>query len=86
MKIEKEQNRPINPYRKNSIMWSLMEGSIQEEYDGLPGWSDLTKRKIGEVLGISTNTVVAYICEIKRRTGYVVRFCDGRTARDDEEG
>ncbi len=73
-----EQQRPINPYRKNTVMWSLMEGSIQEEYDGLPGWSDLTRRQIGEVLGIHPQTVTNYIRKIKRDTDYKVSFYDGR--------
>ncbi len=74
----KVKERPINPYRKNSIMWSLMEGSIQGEFDGLPGWSDLTAQEIGEVLVVNTNTIAHYVHRIKQRTGYEVIFRDGR--------
>ncbi len=81
-----EKERPVNPYRKNTVMWSLMQGSIQEEYDGLPGWSDLTTQQIGELLCTTSNTVTTYICKIKRRTGYEVHFCDGRRGDDEKEG
>lgn len=55
-------DKPKNPYRKGSLIWSVMEGD----------WEDLTVRKIAEVLDSVPNTVYSTISRIKKETGYDV--------------
>ena len=55
-------NKPENPYRKGSIIWSVMEGD----------WEDLTVRQIAEVLDAGQNAVYMSISRIKKETGYDV--------------
>ena len=49
-----------------------MEGGLQGEFDGLPGWADLTVAQIGEVLATTAATVSAYLRRIHKETGYAV--------------
>ncbi len=53
---------PENPYRRGSLIWSIMEGD----------WGDLTVSQIAEVMDCSRHTVVYYLSQIKRETGYAV--------------
>lgn len=66
--------RPINPYRRGDIIWSIMEGGLQEEFDGLPGWSDLDREQVAEVFGILPDNVSTYLCRIRKKTGYRVKI------------
>lgn len=74
-------DKPVNPYRRGTRVWMLMEGGIQEEFDGLPGWEDLDTAQIGELLGCSRSNVRKLISIIRTQTGYTVPHLDGRTAR-----
>lgn len=65
-------SRPVNPFRRGSVIWSVMEGGLQGEFDGLPGWADLTTAQIGEVLDTTAANVSAYLRRIRRETGYTV--------------
>ena len=73
--------RPDNPYRRGTRIWMLMEGGLQEEYGGRPGWEDLDVEQIGEVLGCSRSNVRKLLSLIRTQTGYQVHHVDGRTAR-----
>lgn len=55
-------DKPKNPYRKGTTVWSVMEGD----------WEDLNVRKIAEVLDVPLGTVSTAISRIKRETGYDV--------------
>lgn len=61
-------NKPQNPYRPRTIIWSIFEGD----------WSDLTAGEIAQVLGTSPNAIRCYISTILRQTGYRVPRMDGR--------
>lgn len=54
--------KPENPYRKGSIIWSVMEGE----------WGDLTAHQIAEVLDTTRNTVYSMISKIRKDTGWAV--------------
>lgn len=54
--------KPDNPYKKGSIIWSIMEGD----------WEDLTAEQIGEVLLVQKENIIRQISKIKKDTGYVV--------------
>lgn len=81
-----ETGRPNNPYREGSMTQALMEGALQGEFDGLPGWEDLTAKEIGEVLGGHRgDSITSAIGRIQRETGYEVQYVrldsHGRKAR-----
>lgn len=59
--------RPEDPYRKGSLIWSVMEGD----------WEDLTARQIAEVLDSTPGSVRNCIQRIKRETGYDVPHVRG---------
>lgn len=59
--------KPNNPYKKGSLIWSVMEGD----------WYDLTTKQIGEVLGTGPCTIRAKISKIKKDTGYDVPHIKG---------
>lgn len=54
--------KPDNPYRKGSVIWSIMEGD----------WEDLNAEQIGEVLLVTKEDVIRYMSKIKKGTGYIV--------------
>lgn len=60
--------KPNNPYKKGSLIWSVMEGD----------WEDLTTRQIGEVLGTGAYSISAKISKIKKDTGYDVPHIKGK--------
>lgn len=64
-------DKPENPYRKGSLIWSVMEGE----------WEDLTMAQIAEVLGTVPNTVRTCVSKIERETGYNVPRTSGRGRR-----
>lgn len=77
--------RPHNPYRKGGIAFDVMEAALQEEFDGLPGISDLTTAEIAEVLGTTREAIANAIVSIKKKTGYVVpyvKMIGGRRRRE----
>lgn len=57
-------DKPLNPYRKGSLIWSVMEGD----------WEDLTVDQISEVLACQPDTIASLMTTIKARTGYVVPY------------
>lgn len=63
---------PINPFRKGSRVWNIMEMAIQEQFDGLPGISDLTLHDIADLLDAAYYEISADIYKIKIKTGYIV--------------
>lgn len=69
--------RPTNPYERGTLIWSLMEGGLQSEFDGLPGWDDLTISQIAEVVDSTYYSVQASLSRIKRETGYEVPRAKG---------
>ena len=66
------QNRPANPFRRGSVIWGVMEGGLQGEFDGLPGWADLTVSQIAKALDVTAANVSVYLCRIRKETGYTV--------------
>ena len=56
--------KPKNPYRKHTLLWSLMECD----------WSDLTMDQIAEVLYTTPHQVSSYCARIKKKTGYIVPY------------
>lgn len=68
-------DKPKNPYRKGSLIWSVMEGD----------WEDLTVTQIAEVLATMPSTISANIATIKRETGYIVPRKRGRVGRPFDE-
>lgn len=54
--------KPENPYRRGSLIWSVMEGN----------WEDLTISQIAEVLGTTDKIISAMLSRIKKETGYYV--------------
>lgn len=70
-RIAEGVDKPENPYRKGSLIWSVMEGE----------WEDLTTAQIAEVLGTVPSTVRTCIAMIKRETGYNVPRTSGRVRR-----
>lgn len=78
------QDRPANPFRRGSVIWSVMEGGLQGEFDGLPGWADLTVMQIAEVLDITFQAASNALWRIRKKTGYAVPHAvspSGWTAR-----
>lgn len=59
-----DNQKPINPYRKYSVIWSVMEGD----------WEDLTVDQIAEVLDKKPKTIQECIWKIKYKTGYSVPY------------
>ena len=72
-------DKPINPYRKGTVVWKVMQGSLDAWPEG--GWADLTTEEIAEVLGSNVGTVRGAIGDIRRDTGYCVQRIDGRGRR-----
>lgn len=68
-------DKPKNPYRKGSLIWSVMEGD----------WEDLTVTQIAEVLGTAQSNVSNCIARTKRETGYIVPRESGRARRPLDE-
>lgn len=66
--------RPCNPYRKDTLRWSLMEGGLQGEFDGLPGWDDLTVKQIAEVFATTEKVIGSTITKIKQDTGFYIPY------------
>lgn len=67
--------KPDNPYRKGSLIWSVMEGA----------WEDLTTAQIAEVLDTSAHIVRCAMQRIKKETGYAVPHVVGRPGGRPEE-
>lgn len=65
--------KPKNPYRKNTLLWSLMECD----------WSDLTMDQIAEVLYTTPHQVSSYCARIKKKTGYIVLYRKKRLKTED---
>lgn len=57
-------SKPENPFKKGSVIWSVMEGD----------WEDLSKEQIGEVLVTSEARISEAIYKIKKKTGYEVPY------------
>ena len=72
MQAVKVRDRPANPFRRGSVIWSVMEGGLQGEFDGLPGWADLTVTQIAEVLDVTAARVCDVLWKVRKKTGYVV--------------
>lgn len=70
--------RPTNPHKKGTLIWSLMEGGLQGEFDGLPGWDDLTIAQIAEVMDAEYGNVNWGLWQIKKETGYCVPHVKSR--------
>lgn len=68
--------RPVNPYKEGTLIWKVMQGSLDDWPDG--GWRDLTTKQIAEILDVGQNSVAWAIGEIRRRTKYSVPYIDGR--------
>lgn len=68
-------DKPENPYRKGSLIWSVMEGD----------WEDLTVSRIAEVLGTAPSSISVNIATIKKETGYIVPRKGGRVRRPFDE-
>lgn len=66
--------RPTNPFREGSTPWEIMEMALQEEFDGLPGTSDLTITEIAEILCRERQLVHHSIRVIREKTGYIVPY------------
>lgn len=66
--------RPDNPYQVGTVLWAVMEGGLQEVYDGLPGWSDLSNQQIAEVLGAEIVTVRKAFFSIYAKSGFRVPY------------
>ena len=80
-----DRDRPMNPFRRGSVIWSIMEGGLQEDFDGLPGWSDLVAAQIAEVLDVDDTIVSNFLYRIRKKTGYTVPHAvlpPGRAARN----
>lgn len=82
---ETDMIKPENPYtkylqndsgrKKISVLWSVFEGD----------WADLTIPQIAEVLNTTPNCISAYICRIKRDTGYIVPYVKRKVGRKPDE-
>lgn len=55
-------DKPKNPYRKGTLIWSVMEGDRK----------DLTVTKIAEVPDTTPSNISACITKIRKKTGYLV--------------
>lgn len=66
--------RPENPFSQGTMVWTIMEMSIQSEFDGKPGTADMTIKEIGEFLDIEPTKVRTYISRILLKTGYMVKY------------
>lgn len=73
--------RPDNPYRAGTVLWAVMEGGLQEVYDGLPGWSDLSNQQIAEVLGVEVKTVRSSFSRIYAQIGFRVPYARDNRGR-----
>lgn len=63
--------KPVNPFKKWSIVWQVMEGD----------WEDLTINQIAEVLDVHPGTIYGSVRQIRLRTGYCVKHkigCAGK--------
>ena len=58
----KAMDKPENPYRKGTTIWSVMEVD----------WEDLTVKQIAEVLDVLPRYVAESMRRIRVKTGYVV--------------
>lgn len=56
--------KPENPFRKNTLVWSVMEGD----------WEDRTIAQIAEVLDTDVEYIRDLIKKIKKKTGYAVPY------------
>lgn len=65
------ENKPNNPYRKGSLIWSLMDGDF----------SDLTVAQIAEVFDATVMSIRDAIWKIRHDTGYDIPRTDGRAAK-----
>jgi len=61
-----------------------MEGGLQGEFDGLPGWDDLTVSQIAEIFGKPPTTISSMLWVIERDTGYRVPRAMGKPGRKKE--
>lgn len=75
-------NRPENPYRKGTLIWALMEGGLQGEFDGKAGFEDMTTQEIADMFDKAYRTVQGTFERIKRETGFRVPRLDGRLANE----
>lgn len=55
-------DKPENPYRKGTLIWSVMEGD----------WEDMAVSRIAETLCTTPQNISVYIWQIKNKTGYKV--------------
>lgn len=70
--------RPDNPYRKDTLRRALMEGGLQGEFEGLPGWEDLTVAQLAEIFNETATGIRNALTAIKRDTGYFVPHARAR--------
>lgn len=82
-KGETGMDRPENPYQKGTLIWTLMEGGLQGEFDGKAGFEDMTIREIADMFETTYSTVQATLQRIKKETGF--RVPRRRAARGGEE-
>lgn len=61
-KDKRTKGKPENPYSKETLIWSVMEGD----------WADLTIEQIAEVLSTSPHCIRSCINKIRVATGYEV--------------
>lgn len=61
-KRAKTMDKPENPYRKGTLIWSVMEGD----------WEDMAVSRIAETLCTTPQNISVYIWQIKNKTGYKV--------------
>lgn len=66
--------RPETPLKPDTLDWSLMEMSLQSEFDGKPGSADMTIQEISELMDKEPTKVRAIIGKIYKRTGYRVKY------------
>lgn len=66
--------RPKNPYRKGSLIFAIMEGALEGEFDGKAGWEDMTVAQIAKMFGKRRDSVFSTISRIRKETGYEVRY------------
>lgn len=74
-RIAEGVDKPENPYRKWSTIWSVMELD----------WEDRTVTQIAEALYTTPSNVSNCIARIKRETGYIVPRKRGRVRRPFDE-
>ena len=66
-------DRPKNPYKKMSLIWSLMEGD----------WEDLTTDQMAEVLDADINSIRSLLRKIEQDTGYKVLYVRRRKKKEE---